>query len=222
MSEVETARSYLQRAFRFTELAGLARLPNLESIVLNENSGLQDRHIELLAQISTLKEIHLALCGGISDAGVAHLGKLNLCKLDVSRCEKLTGAGFASFATDSLESLDIHNCSITDEGLLNLSRFGNLKSFSLEGNRAIQGPGLNVLSCLKNLEMVRLSHLPVTNEHLDMLSGSEKLRDVRLSGCGKISGAGLAGLANAKTLENLNLKVAAAWIRKKTLNRLPG
>ena len=158
-----------------------------------------------MAKIPTLTEVNLAQCSAITDEGLAALGKLPLTRLDVSSCAKIDGSAFEAFEAAVLQELNLHGCSIDDQGLLNLAKFKQLVKLRLDENDSIKGEGLDVLKNFKSLQELTLSGLPVSNENLNLMAGITSLKELRLDGCSMVSGLGLASLTGS-ALERLDLK----------------
>ena len=190
----------------FKVLASLIRLENLECLVLENNSSLEDDHLKVLQQFPRLKSLDLADCQSVTDAGLVHLGDLNLTELNLSGCSKINGAGFAEFKSLTLESLVLNSCRIDDAGLLNLARFSGLKKMDLESNQAIRGTGLSVLGNFRRLEFANLAGLPVDNDHLRLMAGVTTIKELNLNNCSGVSGRGLIGLVDSQNLEKLELQ----------------
>ncbi|KAG8511490.1 Leucine-rich repeat-containing protein 31 [Galemys pyrenaicus] len=140
-------------------------LPNLEvlDLSINKNIGsILNTIAQGLKSASNLKVLHLHSCG-LSQKSVQILAAAfrylcELRKLDLS-CNKLLGGGFedssAQLATlEHLEVLNLHQCSLTVEDVVSLSKYG------LQGKEESSRPWPmfeNVIPLLTNLQELDLS-----------------------------------------------------------------
>lgn len=142
------------------DLALLSNFPELRILYL-EHTSISDDGLCLLSGLSDLRSLCLEWTA-ITDAGLKHLQRLprlrrlNLC------FTKITGRGFSGFkSADALEELDLSYCeNLTDEGLLELRNFKNLRILNLDVCDNLEGPGYAVFSELKNLQELRLFYVP--------------------------------------------------------------
>ena len=190
----------------FDALECFQLLPNLESLILNENSTLEDKHLRWISQMSGLKHVELQECSELTDEGLAILAKLpNLQTLDVSQNMKITGETLDQFPGDKLENLDLAGCGVTDETLAKLAKFKSLKKINLQNNHVLKGTGLSVIGNFKNLVELDLTGMNATNAHLNGLDGITTLEKVILDDCPKISSRGLVSLVKSQGLKRLDL-----------------
>ncbi|RWS27627.1 F-box/LRR-repeat protein 14-like protein [Leptotrombidium deliense] len=99
-----------------------AGLKNLKSINLSFCSGITEFGLKHLSTVSNLQELNLRSCANITDIGIKYLSEagLRLRVLDISFCDKIgdQSLSFVSHGLNSLQSLSLNSCSISDEGLM--------------------------------------------------------------------------------------------------------
>ncbi len=120
---------------------------------------------------------------GFGDDGVKHLGKLkNLKQLNLAGCERVTDAGLASLKElTNLETLVIGFTKISDAGLTNLKDMTKLKDLTLNG-LPLTEKGLAHLSGLAKLQWLDLRETGdgVNDAAILRLKGLASLRDLIL------------------------------------------
>ncbi len=176
----------------------------------------------------------------LTDDDLAPLGQLHCLKrLQLSRCDAITGAGLSPLK--SVEELVVDGNSLTEEGLASLRDLPNLRQLGfgrfeptdavlgyLRGHAYLRVLGLRGARVtdagLANLEgMVNLEHLSlpnlqsVTSTGLAHLSRLKRLRILNLEGA-PIDSSGLSYLADLHHLEKLYLR--GADIDANALDRL--
>lgn len=122
-----------------------------------------DRGLESVADLTDLRELVLWWATNITDAGVAHLGRLHRLRiLDIS-LSPLTDEGVRSLAAlPELEELGLEG-KFTDKSLLYLSRASHLKALRLSGGEcAFSDEGLEHLEGLKDLQRLSLQNAKVS------------------------------------------------------------
>jgi hypothetical protein len=78
-------------------IAGLSRLKEYYA----GQTQITDRSLEILGGMTSLEEVTLSACAGISDAGLVHLARLpRLKKVAVDASARVTRAGIAVFPAD--------------------------------------------------------------------------------------------------------------------------
>ena len=134
----------------------------IKTLQLGGNT-MTDKGLESIADLTGLRELVLWWATEITDAGVAHLGRLRrLQMLDIS-LSRLTDEGVRSLAVlPELEELGLQG-KFTDKSLLYLSRAGHLKSLRLHGGECEFGDeGLRHLEGLKDLRRLILENAKVS------------------------------------------------------------
>ena len=130
-----------------------------------------DKGLASVAELTDLRELAIWWATKISDAGVAHLGRLpRLRMVDISN-SSLTDEGVKHLASlPALEELSIEGKSFTDQSLLDLSRSSRLKSLTLRGDTsAITDKGLAPLGKLKGLKRLYLQNSKISAEAREAL-----------------------------------------------------
>lgn len=125
---------------------------------------ISDRGMAAVASLTGLQEFFLWWGGGITDAGVAHLGRLPHLKLVDITLAPLTDAAVGHLADlPALESLSLQGQKFTDRSLKHLTRARRLKSLMLRMKESeIGDAGLRHLEGLKALEQLTLENTPIS------------------------------------------------------------
>lgn len=196
-----------------TDLAVLARLPNLRKIDLSE-THITDLGLEQLKPLDNITDLNLYFCEHVTDGGVAHLkGWKKLQRLNL-RGTKITDTSLEHLSTmTSLVALDVGFAMITNDGLAQLSGLSNLRELMIGGNK-LSDSGMQFLKSLPGLTKLDLGgaqrtdsglwSVTITDEGLDAVATLAHLRELNLDGT-KISDLGLAKLKGLAELRSLNL-----------------
>jgi hypothetical protein len=147
----------------------------LEKLVLT-GAPATDGDLAVLAKLPRLRILDLSGCPALTDAGLAHVGKI---------------AG--------LKSLSVWGPVLTEAGLEKLGGLRKLETLRLDLQD--QPLGLNSLNGLSNLEELQLSRL--TDASFTSLSGAPKLKKLSLVQCQQLSSAGLKHVGDFRSLEVL-------------------
>ena len=179
------------------ELAHLANLPSLKRLYL---SGTQttDAGMVHVGKIASLEVLYLSW--RVGDEGLSHLGNLTSLMHLIVRDESVSDEGLSHLAGMSrLENLLLQRTQISDEGLIHLRQMKRLKGLFLSGTRVTQ-KGLVHLKDLRDLEHLELSFDVDTGlEHLSKLTS---LRVIRID-AGSITAKELEILSKMKSLEEI-------------------
>jgi hypothetical protein len=167
----------LKRLFLYREqatdsgLASLRGMEDLEEIGIWDASEVSDMGAAHIAQINSLREIHIQNAK-LSDEALKHFGRLQ-------KVEKLSlqGNHFTNLGLKHLRNskqlkvlwLGLGKCEITDEGLESVSDLTKLELLDLQGSK-VTDKGLQYLCPLKNLKSLWVGGSPVTNDGLKRLS----------------------------------------------------
>ncbi len=185
-------------------LAHLQGFDHLKILNLSENRDITGTGLNPLLKLNTL----LLKKTGITDEGLAQVGKLTtLTTLDLGN-NKFTDAGFAHLSgLVNLEILDLnHGIAITDAGLQHLKGLTKLQNLNLRYFIKITNAGLANLEGMSNLQTLDLDNCRKLNDAgLAVLKGFPELKDLNLEGCNLITDAGLLHLKELKNLSDLNL-----------------
>ena len=123
-------------------LTGLSRMATLERISLFWLKDVGDKTVIEVEGLPCLKELILARTG-VSDLGLQHLNR-------------------------RLESLNLFETNVTDNGLKSLELLKKLKHLNLTGTR-VSDKGLSILARLPDLESVYLGRTDVTDDGIATL-----------------------------------------------------
>jgi hypothetical protein len=105
---------------------------------------------------------------------------------------------------DKLETLEIHNTELDNDGLAAIQGMAKLKRLSLNANYKVTDAGMEHLAALKSLEDLDLSDTHVRGTGLSWLKGLKNLKKLDLSGL-KLGDAEMVHVAALTSLEELNL-----------------
>jgi hypothetical protein len=133
----------------FREFTGSIRsrnLPRVRGLVFGE-LPITDAALKELSTFPELTSLHITSCPGVTDQGLAEVGRLT-----------------------KLRRLDVGFCSINGEGLVHLAKLNNLRELSLK-RTGVSDDDLHHLEGLDQLEWLSLSDTQVTPEGIDKLSG---------------------------------------------------
>lgn len=193
-------------------------------------AGVRDQHIARLTQLPALLELNLDSCPcgdwaitylaenhvvpnlttldladtDLTDAGLAHLAKLQLKKLSLFYCN-ISNVGLRHLALmTSLEVLNLDSRDIGDEGLIYLQKLPRLRSLDVFSGR-VTDIGCMWLSSIKTLENLELCGGGITDRGCIHLALLENLTTLNLSQNERITNRGAAVLSSLTKLECLNL-----------------
>lgn len=200
-------------------LAELNSLKNLQELAihgtLGDESRVNDAALAHIAGFTTLKRlsitsIPIASTSEITDAGLAHLGRLvDLEELTLQAGNRVTDTGLQPL--NRLSKLRLLNLSYGQPGDAGFAVLGQLTSLedlvvSAPDNQSrISDAGLARLIGLKNLRRLILPQLPaVSDDGLQSIGKLAALEDLTLNGS-QITDAGLSNLAHLTHLKSLSL-----------------
>ena len=146
----------LSLCYQINNLSFLSELSNLIELDLSHNDLITDNELLFLCKLNNLKILKLHGCNKITDNGLKYLSELsNLEELNLLACFNITDNGLLILFTHNkicycgiitcvnckqikescnLKILKISSYKITNNGLLTLSKFSNLKTLTLSGN----------------------------------------------------------------------------------------
>ena len=127
----------------------------------------------------------------------------------------------------SLESLDVENTKITDQGLAHLVDLPRLVSLNIAACVGVTDSGLHLVSMMRTLETLNLSRTKVTETGMSHLRGLPDLRELDLNGCFEIDDFAMHFIASFPRLEVINISHSrvtdtglADLLKSKSLKRL--
>ncbi len=165
-------------------------LRSINKINLSFCVSVTDTGLKSLGKMQNLKELNLRSCDNISDIGIGFLaeeGGKQLTHLDTSFCANVTdtAAKYIANGIPELRSLAMANCSVSDEGLLNICK--SLKKLET----------LNIGQCKQ-----------VTDKSLEVLAQElRNLKQIDLYGCAKVSEIALQKVRRMPNIADLNLQL---------------
>lgn len=183
-----------------SDMAALAGLSHLKKLDLF-SSRISDAGLTHLRGLSRLEWLQLR-GRAITSSGLAHLGNLKRLKLLNLYKTAVKDLGPIAGLT-ALESLDLGETPVDDEGLAPVAGFTKLTGLDLM-NTKITDRGLAGVQNLKGLTHLDLTGTAVTDAGLAHLAGLTKLQNLRL-GRTAVSDAGLTHLAGMQELDLLFL-----------------
>jgi hypothetical protein len=210
-----------------TEIAlerGVSKMVSLTRLSLSSCASISEEGLKFLSSLKLLRVLDLGICSHISDNGMKYLADVpSLEKIDVFFCDKLSPVclAFLSPALTSLRYIGL-DCVplITDDGLLELSKFSQLSTIKLSHDARITDEGLKNLSILTKLETLDLnSCTAITSEGLSHLSKVKTLQSLEIPRCAGVRDDGLRFLRNCPNLEVLNVR-ECSWFSDSSLEIL--
>lgn len=182
--------------------ARLERLPRVKAIELGGES-LTDDDLAHLANFPELEGLGLRNAEGLTDAGLQHLGDLDLQHLIITGL-KIADAELRHLA--GLKKLQILALNFTDvrgPGLEQLQHLSELRNLTISSN-LLDGSFLRHPEALGKLEKVNLVHSSITDDGLEAGSPLPQVRSLALSGT-QVTGIGVKHLKGWNKLEVLRL-----------------
>jgi Leucine-rich repeat (LRR) protein len=195
----------------------LKQLQQLRELAINGDTNRWVSDTEWVAEIAwrfpgSRIDVFDQYCGGITDAGLAHLCEMT--KLESLSIAKtlITDAGLADLPRlEELRRLDLSRTAITDASVMQITQLKNLESLSIAFT-LITDDGLRQLSTLENLRHLSVTGTCVTDAGLAHLARLPRLQVLDLTYC-QITDAGLDHLANSDTLERVRLRQTEVTLR---------
>ena len=179
----------------------LARLPGVSL----GKKGLNDHDLRLLSDCSGLRSLVIKDGPGVTDNGLKHLTAASkLCYVSLFNTQ-LTGGGLSRLpARNSIQLLRLEGPAVTDGSLANLDKLPSLRDLSIGDSRSITDAGMVHLSKFKQLDSLSLRGTAVTDRGLAHLSGLTGLQSLMLAG-GAFSDEGMQHIGGLTELQSLRL-----------------
>jgi hypothetical protein len=143
------------RGLADSDIPSLARLRDLRTLDFAGGNAVKPAKItdEGLAELAKLdlpdlETLTLGWCDEITDAGLAHIGRMQTIKwLGLTSCPKITDAGLRELINaKNLTGLDLRRCpNITDDGIHQLAAKKNWERIELGGCPKITAQGVAML-----------------------------------------------------------------------------
>ena len=185
-------------------VAHLARLSKLRSLHL-ESCRVSGDALQHLSGMKELEELNL-YGTLVDDEGLAHLKGLSKLKILRFRDTAIAGTGLRHLAASqhSLRRLDLSESFIGDEGLGFVAQFANLETLNL-WNGGITNDGLTRLVGLHKLRDLNLEGCDIDDEGIESVAEFTNLESLNLKETG-ITDESLQTLTVLKQLKSLNLQ----------------
>ncbi len=183
------------------DLKYLFGFSNLSELSL-ENTGITD---EGLAHVGKLERIECIVLDAtrVTDAGLKHLREnRQLTWLSLVNC-RIKGPGLEHIEELPIEVLHLGGSDIGDRELLHLAKYRNLRWLTLDSTR-ISGTGFQDLTSCPRLSRLDLSYTSVSDDGLQYLWGLTRLNHLDLTGT-PVTGTGLNHLRKLGNLQYLSL-----------------
>ncbi|MBN2590265.1 MAG: M48 family metalloprotease, partial [Sedimentisphaerales bacterium] len=196
---------------------GMVHLTGLKSLkTLNFSKAqcfISNEGLAQIAKIPNLEELILDSRGDPTDEGLAHLTNMRSLKILKFPGLHLTDKGCAYLKQiKTLEILDSSTTSqnITDEGMIQLGELSNLKQLCIVNNnkdsKSYGDKGLESLAKCRKLEDLVINSVSITDAGMEHIAKLSNLKKLEIWDCLNITDKGLAKLTNLKKLEWLNIR----------------
>jgi hypothetical protein len=200
----------MQAAATDEDLELFSRLPHLTTLKVT-GPEISDAGIAHLAKLEGLEVLWLVNTT-ITNEGLVPLKELpKLKELNLRRSEGVTDEGLAHLRDfPSLQYLHLLYNSFSDDGLKHLEGMTQLRLLDLRGNMGLTDEGIAHLAGLTGLRALKLRSLMVGNAGLEHLKGLTELTHLTVEDAQMVSDPGLEHVAELKNLEELNLMRATS------------
>lgn len=198
------------------ELAGLARLEELDVHTAHTKEELSDAGLEALLPLKGLKVLTLN-SHRVTSAGMATVARLPAVEsLDLTSTNVGDEGLKALTGLRSLRRLNVTNTPVTDAGVAHLARMGELTDLELNDTR-ITDDALAAVKKLTKLRRLSLASTDVSDAGVKHLAGMTSLRDLYLTvhnSSKQLTDACIPDLLALKNLETLWLSTSAMTAKR--------
>jgi hypothetical protein len=159
-----------------------AQQADLESLLVADYRELNDAVVAKLTDLKKLKTLSLTN-GAISDAAIATIAKAfpDLVHLNVSYSSRLTDAATREIAKlKQLETLGLLFCDFGEFGILNLTSLSKLRELDIRGNMKIGDGGMDALTMLPDLRVLKHRSPAVSDRGIQALTGAKALTSLEV------------------------------------------
>ena len=219
--KLKNLKKFVLRRCRYATSATLellAEAPALESLELFENSEISSLHE--VSRIRRLKHLSIVPGEGMSYSPLVECRLLESIKLTGSTTIDDSAVKELS-KVESLQSIDLTNTAITDEGLVDLGKLPKLEKLILKGCKTITGEAFSEFEFPESLKELNLEDAILINDDgLGELSRFTELEHLRLDNNVAIKGPGFECLGAMQKL--VTLKCREASVTDKHLEPLDG
>ncbi|MBA3858837.1 MAG: hypothetical protein C0507_18185 [Cyanobacteria bacterium PR.3.49] len=157
----------------------LPSLPRLQSLKIAMD--VDDKAIEYIRQIPSLKILDVSNTRITGDALAALSGLTNLTKLSCSGLENSEALVRRLSQSKKLEELDIEAANLTSADLILISKIGTLRYLYVGGNPKIDDIAVKSLIELKNLKNLSVSSCGITTKSFDTFAKLKALQYLQVS-----------------------------------------
>lgn len=189
-------------------LAAIARLKNLETLILDNYKSLTDETLSELAPLTKLKNLGF-IRTAVAGTGFAALsGCTEMSTLYAQYETPLSGEGFATIARTfpKLKKLALGNgVTATSEEFGAVASLQSLTELELPSGK-FDDSWFSTVGKLANLERLQASGSNITAKGLEMLKGVKSLRHLHLNSCQKVDDTAVPALKQLKMLQTLELR----------------
>lgn len=200
LRRLELVLEHRDRPLADTDLEQIARLERLEVLKLH-GTRVSDAGLAHLGKLARLRELYP---GRIGEAGLAHLGELPALRTLALHVNPIGAAGLAHLGRmTSLRSLDLAHTQVGDDALAHLARLAALRELNLS-NTAVGDAGMAHLAGLAELRALDLSATRVGDAGVATLATLGRLTTLALVDA-PITDAGLEHVASLGRLQSLDL-----------------
>lgn len=124
--------------------------------------------------------------------------------LDLSLCSRIGGNDLRRVSDlAALETLDLSDCPVSDDGVRFLSRHTSMRDLRLDRSDVTDEAVLWICSNLPNLEVLSLESVRLGDRALSSISKLKSLRELNIRGANRLTDSALVPLSQAKSLHKL-------------------
>ena len=165
-----------QRLFRDSDIAGLARISQLQWLVLSGDDT-NGSGVGSLANLGHLQSLWFGTKSAhLDDAGMEQLGKLTNLENVLFSAARLTDTGFGHLASlTNLKSLSLWNASLPEARMELISKLPELKALTIGGSH-ISEDGLRHLQNLTKVDSLEFRETDISDAGLRYLKGLKNLK----------------------------------------------
>lgn len=168
----------------------IANLP--EYVERIESKTMSDADLEKLAARVSVKELDLSYNANVTDAGVAHIAKIQQLELVYLSDTNVSDKGLKFLRAAKLTQLNLWNTQVSDAGLTYISEIKSMTQLHLKGCSRVTDSGVAKLAKLQNLWMLNLTNCRgITDASLVALAKCTSLRYLQVFGCPNITANGV-------------------------------
>ena len=213
--------------FEDSNMGGIRKLGNLKKFAIRNSRYSTAASLELLSEAPALESLELYECGQITSLyALARIRKLthlsiipedtlsfaslveckNLKSIKLGGSSSIDDSALKSLArVASLESVDLTNTSVTDEGLAELGKLPKLQKLILKDCDSITGEAFADFQFPETLKVLNLEKATKVNDDgLAELKRFSNLEELRLFENDKIEGRGFECVGSMKKLKTLS------------------